>query len=204
MSRKRFATVAYGILLMSVPVLAQQDEDYTRFKNEVSGQAIGSFVKSTTQNGVPQSATNSTGVLGAYRYYFNRHNGVEVNYGYTQNTERYNLASINNPSGIDTNFHEFSAAYIFRFPLKRWSPFVLGGAGGLLFDPRNFATASHQARPAALYGGGADFNLSDHLFVRAEYRGLVYNSPTYDLPTLNGFDRITHRAEPSIGFGWRF
>jgi hypothetical protein len=40
--------------------------------------------------------------------------------------------------------------------------------------------------------------------MRAEYRGLVYNSPTYELTQLNGADRITHRAEPSIGFGYRF
>jgi opacity protein-like surface antigen len=196
MSRTAFATLTLGVLAASAPIFAQ--EDYTRFKSEVTAQAIGSFVKSTTQNGVPQSATNTAGVLGAYRYYFNRHMGVEVNYGFTQNTERYGV------SGIDTNSHEVSAAYVLRFPQRRWSPFVLAGAGGLIFDPKNFAGASYQARPAFVYGGGADFNLSQHLFVRAEYRGLVYNSPTYDLATVNGLDRTTHRAEPSVGFGWRF
>jgi len=40
--------------------------------------------------------------------------------------------------------------------------------------------------------------------MRAEYRGFVYNSPTYDLPGLAGLDRVTHRAEPSVGFGYRF
>jgi hypothetical protein len=40
--------------------------------------------------------------------------------------------------------------------------------------------------------------------VRAEYRGLVYNSPTYDLAATAGADRVTHRAEPSVGFGYRF
>jgi opacity protein-like surface antigen len=42
--------------------------------------------------------------------------------------------------------------------------------------------------------GGADFNLSHHVFVQAEYRGFVSNSPTYDLTGLAGADRITHRA----------
>jgi hypothetical protein len=40
--------------------------------------------------------------------------------------------------------------------------------------------------------------------MRAEYRGFVYNSPTYNLTGLYGTDRITHRAQPSIGFGYRF
>jgi opacity protein-like surface antigen len=204
MSRKVFAALNFGVLLMSVSVFAQ--EDYTRLKSEVSAQATGSFVKSTTDNGVPQSTTNSAGVLGTYRFYFNRHSGVEVNYAFTQNTERYGVVSISGipGSGIDTNSHEVTAAYIFRLPRKRWSPFVLAGVGGLIFDPTNFAGASQQARAAFLYGGGADFNLSDHLFVRAQYRGLVYTSPTYDASELNGFDRTTHRAEPTIGFGWRF
>ena len=59
-------------------------EDYTAYKSDATVQGIGSFVKSTTENGAQQSATNTGGVLGTYRYYFNRHNGVEVNYGYNR------------------------------------------------------------------------------------------------------------------------
>jgi hypothetical protein len=53
-------------------------------------------------------------------------------------------------------------------------------------------------------GAGADINLSRHVFVRAEYRGLIYNSPTYGMAALAGTDRVTHRAEPTVGFGWHF
>jgi opacity protein-like surface antigen len=67
-----------------------------------------------------------------------------------------------------------------------------------------FSGTSTQAQAAFVYGAGADVNLSKHLFLRAKYRGFVYNSPTYDMPALGGLDRVTHRAEPSIGFGWRF
>jgi opacity protein-like surface antigen len=79
-----------------------------------------------------------------------------------------------------------------------------GRAGVLIFDPTNVAGANTQTRAAFVYGGGVDFNLTGHLFVRAQYRGLIYNSPTYDPAALSGFDRVTHRAEPSVGFGWRF
>lgn len=155
-------------------------------------------MKQTTQNGVDQGATDSAGVLATYRYYFSRHHGVEANYSWTSSTQVYT------GFGMDTNSHEISAAYVFRMPMKRWSPFVLAGAGALIFDPQNVAGATTQARAAFVYGGGADLNLIDHLFVRGQYRGFVYNSPTYDLTGLNGLDRVTHRAEPSIGFGWRF
>ena len=81
---------------------------------------------------------------------------------------------------------------------------MVAGAGGLIFDPSNFLNADSQARAAFVYGGGADFKLTRHVFLRAEYRGFVYNSPSYDLAALAGTDRVTHRAEPSIGFGYRF
>jgi opacity protein-like surface antigen len=89
-------------------------------------------------------------------------------------------------------------------PMRKFTPFVLAGAGGVIFDPKDFADAHSQARAAFVYGGGADFKLSQHVFVRAQYRGFVHSSPTFDLTGLAGADRITHRAGPSLGFGYRF
>jgi hypothetical protein len=143
MFKKRLALLAIGTALMSLTGLAQ--EDYTQFKREATVQALGGFVTQTKQNGVQPGATDSVGVLATYRYYLDRHNGLEVNYA-----------------------------------------------------------ANAQARAAFVYGAGTDLNLTSHLFLRAEYRGVVYDSPIYDLPALNALDRVTHRAEPSIGFGWRF
>jgi opacity protein-like surface antigen len=73
-----------------------------------------------------------------------------------------------------------------------------------VFDPKDTPGIGSQTRAAFVYGGGADFTLSNHIFVRAEYRGLVYNSPTFDISGLGGLGRTTHRAEPSVGFGYRF
>jgi outer membrane immunogenic protein len=197
--KKNVATIMLGLASMALPAFSQS-EDYG--KNEVSVQALGSFVKSTTNDSVRNSATNSGGVLVNYRRFFNDHNGVEVNYGYALNTQSF--LSPSGESGVKTNSHEVSGAYVFRLPLKRLTPFVLAGAGALVFDPKDFVGANSQTRAAFIYGGGADFNLSHHLFMRAQYRGFVYNSPTYNLTSLDGTDRITHRAEPSIGFGYRF
>jgi outer membrane immunogenic protein len=196
MCKNQLPAFTIATVLTSFTAFAQ--EDYTRFKSEASVQALGSFVKQTTENGVDQGATDSAGVLATYRYYLSRHQGVEANYSWRSNTETYT------GSGVDTNSHEISAAYVFRMPMRRWSPFVLAGAGALIFNPQNFAGANTQTRAAFVYGACADVNLTNHLFVRGEYRGFVYNSPTFDLAGLNGLDRVTHRAEPSIGFGWRF
>jgi len=195
---------------------AFSQEEGPAYRSEATVQALGSFLKSTTAKGVEQSATNSGGVLASYRFFFDRHNGVEVNYGYQRNTQSYGLT--NGPLGLATDEHEISADYVLRFPMRRWSPFVLAGVGALVFDPGNVSpsilsgflaadtvgNASTQTRASFIYGGGADFNLTRRIYVRAQYRGFVYNSPTYDFPGLSGLDRITHRAQPSVGFGFRF
>ena len=49
-----------------------------------------------------------------------------------------------------------------------------------------------------------DFKLSHHVFVPAEYRGIVCDSPPYDSTGLAGADGVTHRLEASLGFGYRF
>ena len=198
-SRKFVVTSFVSIASMALPAFSQSE---TPGKNEVSVQAFGSFVKSTTSNGIENQATNSGGVLGSYRYFFNAHSGIEADYGYSLNTQNY--GSNSGVLGVKNYSHEVSAAYVFRLPMRKFTPFVLAGAGGLIFDPKDFAGASSQARAAFVYGGGADFDLTNHVFVRAEYRGFVYNSPTYDLAGLSGVDRTTHRAEPSVGFGYRW
>ena len=197
--KKFVVTWIVGVASAALPAFSQSE---TPDKNEVSVQAFGSFVKSTTDNGIENKDTNSGGVLGSYRYFFNAHNGVEANYGYSLNTQSY--GSTSGALGVKSYSHEISAAYVFRVPMRKFTPFALAGAGGLIFDPKDFAGANSQARAAFVYGGGADFNLSRHIFVRAEYRGFVYNSPTYDLAGLSGVDRTTHRAEPSVGFGYRW
>jgi outer membrane immunogenic protein len=197
---KTLSAFVLGGALIALPAFSQ--EENPQYKSEASVQAFGSFLKSTTNNGVPQSATDSGGVLASYRYFFNNNHGVEVNYGHSLSTQSYGLSS--GPLGVNSHSHEATAAYVFRYPLKKVTPFALAGVGGLVFDPKDAPGANSQGRAAFVYGAGADVRLSQRIFLRAEYRGLVYNSPTFDLAPLNNLDRLSHRAEPSIGFGYRF
>jgi outer membrane immunogenic protein len=191
------AGILLGGSLAAVPAFAQETG-----RSEVSVQAFGSFVKNTTDNGVQQGATDSGGVLANYRFFFTNDNGVEVNYGYSLNTQTYGLPS--GSLGVKSHQDEVSAAYVYRHPLRHFTPFAEAGVGGLIFDPTDAPGASTQTRAAFVYGAGADFNLAKRIFLRAEYRGLVYDSPTFGLSDTLGPDRVTHRAEPSVGFGYRF
>src|ERR1700730_9597816 len=136
MSKKSsFATIVLGSALVVMPVFSQETG-----RSEVSVQAFGSFVKSTTDNGVQQGATNSGGILASYRFFFTKNHGVEVNYGYSLNTQTYGLTD--GPLGVKSNQHEVSAAYVYRRPLRLFTPFVEAGVGGLVFPPPDTRPAS--------------------------------------------------------------
>jgi opacity protein-like surface antigen len=198
LQKNMIATLVAGISWVALPALAQTEGA----RQDAAVQAFGSFVTGTTQNGINNSATNSGGVLATYRFFFSTHHGVEADYGYALNTQNYSSPA--GLIGVNTHSHEISGAYVFRLPMHSVTPFALAGVSALVFDPNNFAGASSQTRAAFVYGAGADVNLTNHAFIRAQYRGFVYNSPTYDLPAFAGLDRVAHRAEPSIGFGYRF
>lgn len=199
---KSLTALMLGSTLVSLPAFSQ--EEAPQYKQEASVQALGAFLKDTTDNGVRHSSTYSGGVLGSYRYFFNQHYGVEVNYGWTRNTLDY--AGI---SSLKADSYEVTGNFVYRLkPLlnNRLTPFALAGGGAVVFNPTYVSSYNGQARATAVYGAGADFNLTKtgNVFFRAEYRGLIYLSPTFDQPVLNGLERITHRAEPSAGIGFRF
>lgn len=193
---KGVVVLVLGASVLGLPAFAQSEDH----KSDVTVQALGSFEKDTTDNGVTHSASDSGGVLATYRYYFGRHSGVEFNYGYTLNSQRYALDG--NVSSTQAYSHEATAAYVWRMPLRRVTPFALAGAGSLVFDPKDVGGGA-LARPLFVYGAGADFDLGSRFFLRAQYRGLVYNSPTLAASTISA-ELLTHRAEPSVGFGFRF
>lgn len=96
---------------------------------------------------------------------------------------------------------------------SRVRPYGLAGIGGLFFRPTNSLnnnfigvgnnTGNNQTKAAFVYGGGVDFDISKYLAFRAEYRGLVYKIPDFQLHGLAS-DNFTHMAEPSVGLVWRF
>ena len=197
MSQKvSFPMVLASLLLATLPAFSQTEEGG---RSEISAQFAGTFTHSSNQSGVQQSSSDSGGLLLSYRFLISRHHAIEGDYGYSRTTIDY--ASTSGPNGTQTNRHEWTGAYVFRMPIRRVTPFLEAGVGGVTYAPTNSRAAQNQSRAAFVYGGGLDFNVTHHLFVRAQYRGLVLNSPTFNLPANLGYDRVTHIAEPSIGIG---
>jgi len=204
-----FSSFVVGLSVF-VPLRAQ-----TLPRSEISVQYFGSFVSSTQNRDIQQSATDGGGILANYRYFFNDYNGIEFNYGASRNTQKFLADPFRDPVlvGVPANNHEATASYVVRLPKHRIVPFALAGVGGLIFDPRiKVATSTNfgpsvpvtvQARIAFVYGAGIDVNVMRHAFLRAQFRGFVYTSPDFNTFVLTP-DQVKHRAEPSVGLGIRF
>ncbi len=182
-------------MMTVLPLLAQEN-----LRSTAVVQYFGNFQARTADRGLTHDASSSGGVLASYRYAFTRHQAIETTYGYTLNTQRYALGA--DRSSLRTHAHEATAAYVLRMPLRGWTPYVLAGTGAVVFSP-DLSGFDAQARAVFVYGVGADFEFSRRWLIRAQYRGLVYNSPIIGVATVAS-ERLTHAAQPSIGIGFRF
>jgi opacity protein-like surface antigen len=196
-----FLAVIVALFVFTTTGMAQVE-----LPSQINFQGTGLVTKDTTEGTNSHSATKSGGFLLGYSYQFNRWAGVEGNYGYTRNTQNY-FGLTSGPS-IEADFHEITGAFVAHFPLNvsKVRPYALAGTGALVFEPTNkfvVTGAGRQTKAAFLYGGGVNFDLAHNFGVRAEYRGLVYKVPDFTLTGLN-LDKVTHLAQPSVGFYFRF
>lgn len=177
-------------------------------RQEVSLQGTGFFTKDSHGRGISQRSTDTGGFLLGYRYHFNDWLAAEANYGYARNTQ-FDVAG-SGAFNVQSNIHEAIASLVVTPPISvaRLRPYFLSGSGALVFDPTGNAGgvvegARRQAKAAFVYGGGVDYDVAKHLSLRAEYRGLVYKRPDFELSSLNS-DVVAHAAQPSAGIVIRF
>ena|SRR5271166_2577994 len=200
MKRCLFMGVA-SILLLTIGAMAQEA------RNEVSVQGTGFFTKDSSGDGISRTTTNTGGFLLGYRYRINRWFSAEGNYGFDRNTQRY--FSGLGESRVQSDVHSVTGDLVVNLPLpiKRFGTYALAGGGGLIFHPTgnggSVPGADTQGKGAFLYGGGADYTLTRHFSLRAEYRGFVYKNPDFKLGALST-DSWTHTAQPSAGIVYRF
>ncbi len=198
--KKQILGVVTGLVLFATAAMAQVEQP-----SQISLQGTGLFTKDSNAGSATQRATDSGGLLVGYSYQFNKWAGLEGNYGYSRNTQNY-FGSFGQ-SGIRTDFHEVLGSFVFHIPVRvaNVRPYALAGGGALIFNPvDNFANGiDRQTRGAFVYGGGVNFDVTRNFGIRTEYRGLVYKSTDFTQPALN-LDKVTHLAQPSAGFYFRF
>jgi opacity protein-like surface antigen len=201
--RRTATLLASLVILLTLAATAQEGT-----RSEISLQGTGFFTKDGSGQGISRTTSETGGLSVGYRYHINRWLAAEGNYGYDRNTQKYFGGF--GESRVQANVHAVTGDLVVNLPLRirRVSTYALAGGGGLIFDPTGnqggfVPGASTQARGAFLYGAGADYVLSRHFSLRAEYRGFVYKNPDFGLTALNT-DSWTHTAQPSAGIVFHF
>jgi opacity protein-like surface antigen len=202
MNKTVLASIA-GLFLVSTVAMAQVEQP-----SQITVQGTALIAKDSTSDSgsISRRETKSGGFLVGYSYQFNRWAGLEGNYGYTRNVQNYSGTATQ--SSVQADIHELLGSFVFHIPagVSHVRPYVLAGAGALIFDPTDQSIGSgvtRQTKAAFVYGGGLNYDITRNFGVRGEYRGLVYNVPDFNVSTLH-LDKVTHLAQPSVGFYVRF
>lgn len=193
---KRFIVSVSLLLALCSFAVAQET------RHEVTVQGSGFFTKETTDLGITNKPTYSGGFLAGYRFNINQWLGVEGDYDYFSNAQKYFTPT--DSALVKTNVHAVTGSAVIKIPTSTiLKPYALVGGGAIIFDPRDTNLVDSQTRGAFVYGGGVDVVLTKHIAVRGQYRGFVYKVPDFEVSNLQN-DKFTHSAVPSAGLVFTF
>lgn len=193
------------LLFLLLPFLAVASHAQES-RQDISVSVAGIFQPFIVGNDVQQSSTNGLGGLASYRYMLTPRSGLEINYLYAQNTQKY-YTSFNNVR-VHDRMQEFSGAYVLNMNFKNWNPFIEAGPAAFMFTPLDDAGTNQldvkgQTILGGVYGGGVAYELSPSFDIRAEYRGQLMKTPDFGLaPQKTG--RFYNVSNPVIGFAYHF
>jgi len=200
--RRSAIVFASFVMLLTLGAAAQEN------RSDISLQGTGFFTRDSSGNGISRTTSDTGGFQVGYRYHINRWFSAEGDYGFNRNTQKY-FGSFGE-SRVQADVHTATGDLVVSLPLplRRVRTYALAGGGGLIFDPTgnrggSVPGAGTQTKGAFLYGAGADYALTRHFSLRAEYRGFVYKNPDFGLAALHT-DSWTHTAQPSAGIVFRF
>jgi outer membrane immunogenic protein len=193
------------LLFLLLPFLAAASQAQES-RQDLSISATGIFPPFITGNDVQQTGTYGLGGLVGYRYMLTPRSGLELNYQYAQNSQKY-YTSFNNVR-VHERMQEFSGAYVLNQTFKSWNPFLEAGPAAFIFSPLDDASTTvldvkQQTILGAMYGVGVAYELSPSFDIRAEYRGLLMKTPNFGLePQKTG--RFYNVYNPVIGIAYHF
>jgi opacity protein-like surface antigen len=196
--------LAFLLLLPLTAVSAFAQES----RQDISVSGSGIIPPFASGNAVQLHASVGYGGLISYRYLLTPHGGLELNYQYSQNNQHFLI-----PSGsyhIHDRFQEISGAYVYSFNFKNLNPFIEGGAAGFIFSPiddskTNTFGISRNTNVGALYGAGIAYEISPSFDIRAEYRGLLMKTPTFDYQSNDFRTNVYYNIyDPVIGIAYHF
>lgn len=193
-----------GALMLSAAAGYAQES-----RQDVSISATVPFAPQVTGNSVQKNSSMTLGGLVSYRYMLTPRSALELNYGYAQNTQYYQVFG-KAYGGIHILQQEISAAYVYNKNFKNFNPFLEAGPGAIIFSPlKDAGTTNLDAKQTigigGLFGGGLAYEISPSFDIRAEYRGFLVKTPNFSVPgNIFNTNRYEIISTPSLGIAYHF
>ncbi|SFS21272.1 hypothetical protein SAMN05421771_4121 [Granulicella pectinivorans] len=209
------SVVLAGIAHGQAEVQTKLGKQLDRLDLAVSG--AGYFNTTTTgTNYLNQTVTdvpgNTLGALVQIRYIAKPWIGLEFNYGYARYTQKYTgsggaASNTDFNFGLQANTSEYSLGYVAHPPIAIFGlkPFIGGGAGTMAYKPTTYGGQGRQEQARALYyyDVGLDDMISEHIGLRAQFRGSNSLAPDFGQNYLTILKR-TWITEPAVGVFIKF
>lgn len=182
-------------------------------RQDVSASLSGLISPYTYGQGVNQTATIGLGGLVSYRYLLTPRSGLEANFQYAQDAQKYKINFLPN-NRVHNRFYEYSAAYVYNLTYRKFNPFAEVGIGAFIYSPIDDAgtygpvvgETKKVTNIGFLYGAGIAYELSPSFDLRVEYRALVQKTPnliTGSTPNYNT-GQYYNVNDPVIGVAYHF
>ena len=204
----RLLASASVVLLAAASANAQF---YKLHNVDIGGGALGQFTENLPANSLnytSQTATESFGGMFTVREHPVSWAGIEVNYSYSEYTQRYQPFSpvtggALSPVNLHNDAHEATGAYLFHPHFRTLQPFIAIGGGYIDFVPSNNGI-SNQWRGTGLVEVGLDIPTSNpHMGFRLQGRELVYRNPNFFQSAISSRTWAS-TSQPSFGVWYRF
>lgn len=198
-------TLLFLLLLLplaAAPCMAQES------RQDFSISGSGFIPPFASGNAVRLHATTGYGALLSYRYDLTPHGALELNYEYNQNLMHFLFPSGNYQ--IHTRDQEISGAYVYTFNFRNFNPFIEAGPAAMMFSPiddgkTNTFGVSRNTNIGVLYGAGIAYEISPSFDIRAEYRGIVVKTPTFNYQNNDFRTNVYYNIyNPVIGIAYHF
>ncbi len=111
---------------------------------------------------------------------------------------------------VHDRIQEISGAYVRSFYFRNWNPFVEAGPAAVMFSPIDDSKTttfdiSRNTNIGLMYGGGFAYEISPSFDIRAEYRGLVVKTPTFNYKNDDWRTNVYYNIyDPVIGIAYHF
>jgi hypothetical protein len=174
----------------------------TRHQVSVQGGAV--FTRKVTDSGITYKPTSSGAGLVGYRFNINRWLGVEGDYDFYRNSQKFITSG--SSISVKTNVNVATGSVVINIPnpiTRRFRSYAFIGGGAMIFNPPGTDFTALHTRNVIVFGGGVDFPISRHIAIRGQAKTLMYKTPDFTMGNLQT-SKYVQTMVPSAGLVFNF